>query len=60
MRKLVAAIACRNKGSRLFGKPLQNLDIKNGWTILDQVIANILKCEIIDEIILCVGEGSEN
>ena len=27
MRKLVAALACRNKGSRLYGKPLQNLDI---------------------------------
>ena len=29
-RKLVAAIACRNQGSRLYGKPIQNLDIKNG------------------------------
>ena len=29
MRKLVAALACRNTGSRLFGKPMQNLDNNN-------------------------------
>ena len=28
MRKLVAALACRINGSRLYGKPLQNLDIE--------------------------------
>ena len=38
MRKLTVALACRNTGSRLYGKPLQNLDIDNGITILDQII----------------------
>ncbi len=28
MRKLVACLACRNEGTRLYGKPLQNLDVK--------------------------------
>ena len=28
MRKLVATLAVRNQGSRLYGKPLQNLDIE--------------------------------
>ena len=28
-RKLVAVLACRNGGSRLYAKPLQNLDQKN-------------------------------
>ena len=32
---LVAAIAVRNNGSRLYGKPLQNLDTENGISILD-------------------------
>ena len=37
-KKLVAAIACRNNGSRLYGKPLQNLDVSNQVTILDNII----------------------
>ena len=28
-RKLVAVLACRNQSSRLYGKPLQFLDVKN-------------------------------
>lgn len=39
MRKLVAALACRNQGSQLYGKPLQNLDIINGTCVLDQIIS---------------------
>ena len=39
-RKLVAVLACRNTGSRLYGKPLQNLDVNKNYTILD----NIIKC----------------
>ena len=39
-RKLIAALALRNQGSRLYGKPLQNLDVKKGITVL----ANILAC----------------
>ena len=39
-RKLAAVLACRNTGSRLYGKPLQNLDVKNNYTILD----NIIRC----------------
>ena len=27
-RKLVVTPACRNQGTRLYGKPLQNLDIE--------------------------------
>ena len=34
-RKLAAVLACRNTGSRLYGKPLQNLDVKNNYTILE-------------------------
>ena len=37
-RKLVAALACRNNGSRLFGKPLQNLDVNKGIKIIDNLI----------------------
>jgi len=60
MRKLVAALACRNNGTRLFGKPLQNLDIPNKITILDQLILSLKKISCIQEIVLGISEGSEN
>ncbi len=59
-RKLIAAIACRNKGSRLYGKPLQNLDVAEGTTIIDNIIDNLKKIKIIDEIVLGVADGIEN
>lgn len=60
MRKLVAALACRNKGSRLYGKPLQNLDIDHGISILDNIVACLKQMPMIDEIVLGVAEGVEN
>lgn len=60
MRKLVAAIACRNNGSRLYGKPLQNLDIENGISVLDNIIGCLKQSSTIDEIVLGIAEGIEN
>jgi spore coat polysaccharide biosynthesis protein SpsF len=60
MRKLVAALACRNKGSRLYGKPLQNLDIDRGISILDNIVACLKKIPTIDSIVLGVADGVEN
>ena len=59
-RKLVAALACRNQGSRLYGKPLQNLDVKKGVTIIDNIIDHLKKINVIDEIVLGISEGIEN
>lgn len=59
-RKLVAAVACRNQGSRLYGKPLQNLDVSEGIRILDQIIENLKTIPCIDEIVLGIAEGVEN
>jgi len=59
-RRLVAAIACRNQGSRLYGKPLQNLDVDSGVRIIDNIISCLQNLEIIDEIILGISEGLEN
>jgi len=59
-RKLVAALACRNQGSRLYGKPLQNLDVARGVRIIDQIIANLKSIAIIDEIVLGIADGVEN
>jgi spore coat polysaccharide biosynthesis protein SpsF len=57
-RRLVAALACRNNGSRLYGKPLQNL--MDGVTILDQIINAIKRFDIIEEIVLGISEGTAN
>ncbi|MEO8171644.1 MAG: hypothetical protein ABI581_01125 [Sediminibacterium sp.] len=59
-RKLVAAIACRNQGSRLYGKPVQNLDVAGNVRILDNIIACLETLPCIDEIVLGISEGVEN
>jgi spore coat polysaccharide biosynthesis protein SpsF len=59
-KKLVAAIACRNNGSRLYGKPLQNLDVVNQVTILDNIVACLKSLKIIDEIVLGISTGIDN
>lgn len=58
--KLAAVLACRNQSSRLYAKPLQNLDVKKGVNILDYMIAQLKKYTIIDKTILAVSENDEN
>jgi spore coat polysaccharide biosynthesis protein SpsF len=60
MRKLIASIVCRNKSTRLYGKPLQNLDIENRITILEYMINFIRTIKCYDEIVLGISEGIEN
>ncbi len=60
MRKLVATLAVRNKGSRLYGKPLQNLDIENGITIIGHIVSLLKTIDVIDAIVLGIAEGDEN
>lgn len=57
-RRLVAALACRNTGSRLYGKPLQKIDETR--TILDQIIESLKRMPMIDEIVLGISEGTAN
>lgn len=59
-RRLVAAIACRNQGSRLYGKPLQNLDVKKNIRILDNIVSCLQTIRCIDEIVFGISEGVEN
>ncbi len=59
-RKLVAALACRNEGSRLYGKPLQNLDVKNRVSILLHMIQWLRTVVQIDDIVLGISVGSAN
>jgi len=57
-RKLVAALACRAGGTRLFGKPLQQLDSTH--TILSHLVGAIKQSEIINTLVLGISEGIEN
>jgi spore coat polysaccharide biosynthesis protein SpsF len=59
-RRLVAALACRNQGSRLYGKPIQNLDVDRGIRIIDNIIDTLRSIDCIDEIVLGISEGMEN
>ena len=59
-RRLVAAVACRNQGSRLYGKPIQNLDVSGGVRILDNIVSCLRMIGCIDEIVLGISEGTDN
>lgn len=60
MRRLVAALACRAGGSRLYGKPLQMLDLDRQVTVLDHMIDWIQTEPAIEGVVLGVSEGAEN
>ena len=60
MRKLVAALACRANGTRLYGKPLQLLDIERRVSVLDYMIAMLRRQDAIGEIVLGVSHGTAN
>jgi spore coat polysaccharide biosynthesis protein SpsF len=60
MRKLASALACRNQGSRLYGKPLQNLDVSKGVSVLHQIISCLRGIDCIEQIVLGISEGNDN
>ena len=59
-KRLIAALACRNSGARLYGKPLQNLDVESNYCILDNIVACLRSVDCIDDIVLGISEGIEN
>jgi len=59
-RKLWAFLACRNQGSRLWGKPLQNISIADSITILDYLIHGIKQQKMVSGIALAISQGVEN
>ena len=60
MWRLVATLACRAPGSRLYGKPLQSLDLQEGVTILEHLVRLIRTLPCIDGAVLGVSAGQAN
>jgi spore coat polysaccharide biosynthesis protein SpsF len=56
----VAALACRAGGSRLYGKPLQLLDLERKVTVLEYMIEWLRREPSIEETVLGVAVGPEN
>ena len=54
-----AILPCRNGGTRLYGKPLQPLEI-GGATILDSLIEYVQAIPSVRHIVLAIAEGDEN
>jgi len=59
-RKLVAVLACRNNGSRLYGKPLQNLGNDPDINIISMIINTLKKSKSISVIILAISNKKDN
>ena len=59
-KRLIAALACRNQGSRLYAKPMQNLDVTSGIRIIDNIISCLNTLNCIDEVVLGISEGIDN
>lgn len=60
MKKVDAILACRVNGTRLYGKPLQYIDIKNEITILENLVKYINTSKNINSICLAISEEKEN
>lgn len=59
-QKLDAVLACRVTGTRLYGKPMQLLDIEKRITILEYLVKYIQQSKHMDSIYLAIAEGKEN
>jgi len=59
-RKLVAALACRVNGTRLYGKPLQLLDLERGISVLDYLVSLLRTEPSIADIVFGVSAGTAN
>jgi spore coat polysaccharide biosynthesis protein SpsF len=60
VRTLAAGLACRIAGSRLYGKPMQLLDVERGVSVLEHMIALARTEPAIADIVLGISEGAGN
>lgn len=60
MKKLDAVLPCRVTGTRLYGKPLQLIDIEERVTILENLVKYLSSTNILNRICLAISEEEEN
>lgn len=60
MRTLVAALACRANGKRLYGKPLQLLDIDRNLSVLEYMVSMLRTEPSIGGVVFGVSVGTAN
>lgn len=58
--KVVATLACRVQSKRLYGKPLQLIDLDQEISILEYLTGFLQTCRGIDDIVLAISDGEEN
>ena len=58
--KFDAILPCRVTGTRLYGKPLQLIDIENKITILEYLVKYIKTSDYIEDIILAIANRKGN
>lgn len=58
--KLDAILACRVEGTRLYGKPLQYIDIERRVTVLEHLVRYIRTLESVSDVCLAIAEGKPN
>lgn len=58
-KNIDAILACRVRGDRLYGKPLQTL-VPGGITVIECLIEYLKSIKSIRKIILAISEGKEN
>jgi len=59
-KKFTAILPCRVGGTRLYGKPMQLLDIENRITILEYLVSYLKQSQHIDSVCLAIANGKEN
>lgn len=57
---LIACLPCRVKSTRLYGKPLQLIDVENNISILEYLVTQIRQQTAVKKIVLAVSEEEEN
>ena len=58
--KFDAILPCRMTSTRLYGKPLQYIDIKNKITIIENLVSYLKTSKYLNKIILAIAETKGN
>lgn len=58
--RVVCTLACRVQSTRLYGKPLQLLDVEKGLSIIEYILDHLAANKAIDETVLAISVGEEN